>query len=260
MPNILRLQTTDTVYANVFLVRWSTGNDTKGAVHVNVAGQTEDGRIIAELAAARWLLEDRNVCGHDKTGAGLIVRFSAGQVRKLQRGMSSKTHLIPYAEFLWTRFLGATIEVEVQDFDWADFAIAGEPELLKVTHARPELLPVHGGGVVAVTPYFVRRYVERFDRDPTRAWRELKLLLAHPSMTAVKVRRRRALDDVKHRSVGQHYLLPKIPKKNKKDKSLPRQEIVVVLAAVGRRAASETLTIYPATESLLKRLTPVQGA
>lgn len=260
MSNILRLLTQETECPSEFLVRWSTGNLTNGIVRIVFTVDIEDGRIAAELCAARWLLEERNVCGHDKTGTGLILRFSSGQVRKLKRGLSQKTGLIPYAEFLWTRFLGATIEVEVQDCDWAKFDVENEPDVLKVDAPRPEILSICGAGDVAVTPYFVRRYVERFKREPGRAWRELRELLAHPTLTPVKVKRRRAVEDLKHRSAGQHFLLPRIPKRRKSDKSLPRQEMVIVLAPTGKRAGPETLTIYPADETFLKRLTPIQAA
>ncbi len=256
MTNRLRLYTEDTGLENEFLVRWMAGLDVKGAVQVRLVVPVEDGRIAAELAAARWLLEEKNVSGHDKAGAGLYLYFSNGAVKKLRRGESSKRHLIKYAEFLWTRFLGASIDVETHNLDWIDFDISQSTDLLEVGGPLPELISVHGAGDVALTPYFVQRYIERFSRKPTRAWREIRALLSNPSLQPVSLKRRRVLEDVKHRSAGEYFYLPKRAKTSK-NQDLPKREMIVVLTRAGTKWGRELLTVYEVDYRLQKRITSI---
>ncbi len=240
MSNRLRLFTVQGRDDAHFVVRWMTGLDTKGVVEVAVDKDKADGRIVAELCAARWLLEEKNVCGHDKAGAGLEIYFSSGAVKKLQRGESSKQHLVQFAEFLWTRFLGASIDVENRDVSWADFECSVDIGKIVVGAPVPELISVTGAGAVRLTPYVVRRYVERFNRKPTKAWRELRDLLSKPELRRITIARRKLIEDVKHRKAAEYFFLPS-------------HELVVVVSHIKMSGVPDLITAYRADKKLQSR-------
>lgn len=239
MTNRLRLYTEHTDLPCVYRVRWMTGLDTKGIVLVTVSDDIDDGKVAAELAVARWLLEVHNVCGHDKTGAGLVLYFSAGAVKKLARGESAKNWLARYAHFLRTRFYGAEIAVENRDHDWTSFE--AEPLSLDATTREIDLLDMRGAGRVELTAHAIEQYAERFERKAVRAWRELRALMVDPKLYEVKFRRRRGTSDIHHRTAGRYFYLPS------------RDIIFVVTNSVGMEPA-KVVTIYPADQQLKLRL------
>ena len=189
MGNRLRLFTEPTNDATVFQVRWMTGTDKKGIVRVSVPDASDDGHLVAELGAARYLLEAQHVCGHDKTGAGLELVFSAGAIKKLARRSSARTGLVRYAHFLQTRFIGASILVENRAPDWIDFDDAAPQAIV----ARPDIerLTLHGFGAIEMTAHALEKYIERFNKKIPRAWRDLRKLMQDPKMIEVVLHKKR---------------------------------------------------------------------
>lgn len=237
--NKLRLFTEKTSTDGSYLVRWMTGTDTKGIVQVDVPADVEDGKIASELVAARWLLEEANVCGHDKSGAGLIIYFSTGAAKKLLRGESAKGSLAKYAHFLRTRFLGAEIEVESRPQHWAVFdAIATRIDARSV---KLEKLQLRGFGEVELTAHALEQYVERLERKPTRAWRELRLLLLDPKLYEVNINRRRVTANLAHRNAGRYFYLP-------------NRDIIFVVTEANSFTPARVVTIYAADEETKLRL------
>lgn len=173
--NYLNVLTVPTVDPLVFDTYWATGQTAKGRVIVTVTPDfPDDGRIVAELGAVRYLLEDRNVCGHDKTARGLVVTCSCGAIRKLLREESFKSYLAPYANFLRTRFLGIAVEVEKRKLAWADEGCDRDTAELVVDAPIPASLHLGEFGEVEITGHAVQRYAERFGVRPDRAWRRLR--------------------------------------------------------------------------------------
>ncbi len=117
--NDLHLITQPTEDPCVFDTYWMTGLKAKGRVRLTVP-EMDDPLTAAELAAINYLLTVKNVAGQDKSGTGLRIWVSRGAIKKLLRESSAKAYLVPYANFLRTRFLGAAIEVEARDHTWAD--------------------------------------------------------------------------------------------------------------------------------------------
>ena len=77
--NLLSLTTNPTEDPLVFDTCWMTGLIQKGRVRVTVP-RLDDGRTAAELASTQYLLTVKNVCGHNKAGAGLVIRASSSTV------------------------------------------------------------------------------------------------------------------------------------------------------------------------------------
>jgi hypothetical protein len=237
--NKLRLFTERTSTDGSYLVRWMTGTDTKGAVQVDVPIDVEDGKVASELVAARWLLEEANVCGHDKSGAGLIIYFSTGASKKLLRGESAKGSLAKYAHFLRTRFLGADIEVESRPQQWTAFdAVATRIDARTI---KVERLHLRGLGDVELTAHALEQYVERFERKPTRAWRELRLLLQDPKLYEVIINRRRVTTNLAHRNAGRFFYLP-------------NRDLIFVVTEANHFAPARIVTIYAADAETKLRL------
>jgi hypothetical protein len=188
-------------------VYWMTGNNKKGIIRAQLDPELEDTRICAELAVIRYLLEDRNVAGHDKSGAGLCLTVSCGAIRKLALGDSAKEHLAGFAQFLRTRFLGCGIRV-VHRLDRSFEGVFVEREVLTVHEPLLDTLYLHGVGEVVITAHAVAQYVLRFGRKPERAWRELRSLAASDSVGPFMAPHRGALADLKHRRPGKLFLHP----------------------------------------------------
>lgn len=205
MSNRLRLFTEATTSPVTYLVKWMTGLDTRGVVVVTVPSQMEDARVVAELSAARWLLEQKNVCGHDKTGAGLELVVSAGAIKKLARCGSAKSCLLRYAHFLRTRFVGAGITVENRDLDWIDFMSDDNETLLALPDE--ERLYLRGFGPVEITSHAIDKYAERFNRKITRAWREIRQLIQDDELVEVSFENRRS--GIIRAQCSKYFFLPK---------------------------------------------------
>lgn len=172
--NLLSLTTNPTEDPLVFDTCWMTGLIEKGRVRVTVP-RLDDGRTAAELAATQYLLTVKNVCGHNKAGAGLVIRASSSTVLDLANlGTSQKSYLAPYANFLRTRFLGVTIEHAEAPFVWADELCEQQLDFIEVEKPSLTVIDIAEVGPVELTAHAVEKYVKRFDRKPEKAWRELQ--------------------------------------------------------------------------------------
>lgn len=230
--NELTLYTKKTTDPYVFETRWMTGLQTKGLVRVHLPDM-EDARIAAELAAAEHLLVERNVCGHNKSGSGLIVTFSVGTIKKLMREDSTKEHLARFANFMRTRFLGAVIEVEAKKHTWATDDCLARVEDIVVTQPRLTTIEVKGLGPVELTAHAVEQYITRFQRPEVKAWRELQDLAS--SVEPYQMPGRTAKADVRHRRPGSHWI------------DASRQRVLVITPPVGPGRLPSIVTVVPPT-------------
>lgn len=199
--NDLHVLTKTTQEPKVFDVYWMTGLVQKGLVRTTVTLQ-DDCRIAAELSTLQYLLETKNVCGHNKAGAGLRLWVSCGAILKLLKQESDKFYLSPYANFLKTRFLGLEIEVQKKKVDWADELCNRQVDEIRVVTPTMTVIEVAGVGRVELTAHAVDRYIERFERPPAKAWRELTRLAKEARPLVVN---RREVHDLKHRNPGAFY-------------------------------------------------------
>lgn len=186
---------------DVYNVFWMAGLERKGLLKVKTKPFLAGRFVAAELAGIKWLLETANVCGHDKTGAGLQLFFSSAETLDLVEKRSVASHLAPYANFLHTRFYGCEVDLD-SDKWWVSDGC--EKEVAEIS-AEPTLTSLHIPclGEVELTAHAVEMYVLRFDRKPTRAWREL---LKH-AQTAKEIHfvDRHPVFDVQHKNPGKHY-------------------------------------------------------
>ena len=204
--NLLSLTTNPTGDPLVFDTCWMTGLIQKGRVRVAVP-RLDDGRTAAELAAAQYLLTVKNVCGHNKAGAGLIIRASSSTILELANGTSLKSYLAPYANFLRTRFLGVTIEHAEAPFIWADELCEQQVDFIGVEKPSVTVIEITDVGPVELTAHAVAKYVKRFDRKPEKAWRELQRIGRDGKLANLVGRK--VLHDIKHRHPGRYVLDPK---------------------------------------------------
>lgn len=201
--NELYLATNPTEDPCVFDTYWKTGLVTKGRVRITVP-YLHDGKTAAELSAAKYLLETKCVCGHNKAGSGLILFTSCGTIQDLLLAESDKIYLAPYANFLRTRFLGAEISVAEAPYEWADERCETQVDFVEITSPGVTTIEVAGIGQVELTVHAIDRYMERFERPGEKAWREL-IRLAKEVKPVVLVGRN-VFNDIKHRRPAQHLL------------------------------------------------------
>jgi len=226
--NRLKLMTRS-LGSSQYSVLWRTGAAHCGVLNVTIAHAVQDEPIAAELLAAQYLLEQKNVCGHDKTGAGLEITFSFGAIKKLMRAESAKAHLSPYATFLRTRFLGAKLNIDPRRSDNGDGQIR---ESISFASYIPEELQAAGIGSIELTSHAVEQFIERFNRKETRAWRDLRDWLSENKSVPYVHNRRSALANIKHRRLGQFYLLP------------DRELVLVVTPASSMQINPKLVTVY----------------
>ncbi len=188
--NFLKTYTRTTGEPDTFLVYWTNTNiSLKGLLKVRVTAEIEDNNVVAELAAMRYLLEDKGVVGNMVVGnANTQLIVSLGAIRKLQRKQSDKAHLAPYANFLTTRFTGSPITVG-KDTDWFDGLPLPVAEELLVSEPCRESLMIAGCGSVAVTSHVLEKLAARHlperDRSAQSAWKMLRAVAADTSMREV---------------------------------------------------------------------------
>ncbi len=201
--NELHLTTNPTHNPRVFDTCWMTGLERKGRIQITVP-HLDDARTAAELAAMEHLLTKMNVCGHNKAGAGLIIHASCRAILDLMNGVSPHGHLAPYVNFLRTRFFGATVRICEAPFVWADERCEAQVTYMEVDEPAVTVIDVAGVGEVELTAHAVEKYVNRFERQPVKAWREL-IRIAREVKPAV-LEGRNVLHDVKHRRPGRYVI------------------------------------------------------
>ena len=199
--NELHLTTNPTHNPRVFDTCWMTGLERKGRIQITVPN-LDDARTAAELAAMEHLLTKMNVCGHNKAGAGLIIHASCRAILDLMNGVSPHGHLAPYVNFLRTRFFGATVKICEAPFVWADERCEAQVTYVEVNEPAVTVIEVAGVGEVELTAHAVEKYVNRFERQPVKAWREL-IRIAREAKPAV-LEGRKVLHDIKHRRPGRY--------------------------------------------------------
>lgn len=157
-----------------YLVSWRTGLATRGRLRVHVPPALPDSRIAAELGAMRHLLEDRDACGNAKTGKGLNLKVSCGAIRKLMQADSAKEHLVGYAAFLRTRFVGCAIDVANRDTDWV--REEGEWPMEEIVAKNHSHAVIQAGelGDVALTGHAMERFIEHMGVSPENAFKRIK--------------------------------------------------------------------------------------
>jgi hypothetical protein len=190
--NMLKTHTIHTQQSETFLVYWTNSPIRPGGLlKVRVQPTMEDPQIAAELAAMKFLLEEKRVIGTNLVGnpnTRLIV--SQGAIRKLLLKKSDKSHLSPYANFLTTRFAGCQLTVE-KDTRWFDGFSPDSIEDMLVREPRREMVKVTGIGDVSVTQHVLVRYAEHFLPETTKdkvtplAWKKVIEAASDPLLREV---------------------------------------------------------------------------
>ena len=190
--NKLKVYSRPTDCPNTFQVFW-TNNPLRpgGVIDITVLDQVDDKIVIAELRAIQYLLEDRCALGDHVIGnSNTRLTVSLGAIRKLKHGRSDKAHLVRYAEFLCTRFVGCQIEVDKDDRIFR--GTPSEHAVLSVSAPVLETIHVHGFGEVAVTRHVLERLADRLPADratgPADVWKHLQRMASDRSVHEVSRR------------------------------------------------------------------------
>lgn len=169
------------------LVFWRTGTKRKGILDVRLDFAHEEADLVAELIAIRYLLFDKQVFDRSPgDGAGYLLRVSKGAIRKLARGVSSKTFAIKFAAFLTGRMKGIEIEVS-QSREHMEEMGEGDVEVLdaerqKYTQVHDEI-DTPAIGPVLVTRHALERFQARLSTgDPKKPWASLAGRLRNPDL------------------------------------------------------------------------------
>jgi hypothetical protein len=178
--NILKTYAVATSEPDQFLVYWTNSPvNPRGVLKIRITANIEDRAIAAELAAVKHLLDQKCVLGQKLVGnAGIRISVSSGAIRKLMLRKSNKMHLIPFAQFLTTRYAGCQLSVS-KDKRWFEGFVPNAVEDLLVSRPQFETIHVRGIGDVIVTQHILDRFAERFlydtplDKRTSMAWRKL---------------------------------------------------------------------------------------
>lgn len=199
--NALYLATRATKDPCVFDTYWATGLRTKGRIRVTVP-LIEGARVAAELSSAQYLLVEKNVCGHDKTGAGLSIHTSCPEIFDLLAGTSENTRLVQYCKFLRTRFIGTKLKYDTPPYRWADEQCETNVCVLQVTKPPKTLIEIAGVGQAELTAYAMERFIDRFEKKPEKAWR--KLISIAKEVKPAKLVGRSVFSNIKYRRPGRY--------------------------------------------------------
>jgi hypothetical protein len=189
--NRLSLHTFASDESHLFAVCWRTGERTFGLVKVEMAERVGtdplEREVAAELVAMRYLLEEREVCGTGKVGAGLMITTRYRDVQQLCESEHPSPYLAAHAAFLRVRFIGCRICLEYEsEPDWLGpllNAEAVQTDTVQGAIPAPVLLTVGEAGAVEVTWHVISMFCERFNVRKDRAWR----LLERRARSAVRI-------------------------------------------------------------------------
>lgn len=176
-------------------VYWWTGTKNYGALTVKINEDLQDGSLIAELCAIRFLLFEKKVFKVDPTsGHGYKLVVSSGAIKKLYNGKSQKKQAEPYAAFLSARMQGVTIEVghpfgpldhddPNADIDYCE-ATATSFRTIAQTVDTPCI------GPVVVTLHAIQRFKERGNPggdEIQKPWASLVRQLQSPALRRIQL-------------------------------------------------------------------------
>ncbi|WP_341678722.1 hypothetical protein [Niveibacterium sp. SC-1] len=162
-------------------VVWALGTATQGRLHVSVPPNVQDRDTVAELTALHHLLVMLAVFGNDRAGNALYLTVSSGAIRKLMQRRSTKTHLVPYSNFLATRFADASITVEPKAA-WLKPRADKRVEVLELdSHSLEDEIVLRPFGRVALTRHALDQFGMRSNSPeaPSETWRAIRLILAN---------------------------------------------------------------------------------
>ena len=191
----------------------------KGVLHINLPNGIEDGPVIAELSALRYLILEKKMLGHDSAPKGSLIVVSLGAIKKLLRQDTAKSHIVPYGRFLYLALDGCEMDVKkdrtlstlparviLQD----DEPIEAPEITLDAVRSSWPVIPFVAvdNAMVEITRHALERYQERFDTPYVRtAMNGLKKIMTSPIVRELdkgEVSRRNALR--KHQKSGRHFL------------------------------------------------------
>lgn len=237
--NILKTFACPTPLDDTFLVYWTNSTiEPRGVLEIRLAHSIDDRHIAAELYALQYLLEQKCVIGRDLIGNSSIkLVVSRGAIRKLHLRQSDKVHLVPYANFLTTRFAGCEINVN-SDQEWFKGFSPESTEELVVNGPRLETINISGIGEVSVTQHVLERFATRFlpdvapDKVAQTAWKKLIGLTSGTELC--EVARNSLWANLNHADKSVRYFL------NAKYK-------LILVVTQHPRAGMRLVTAYPAT-------------
>lgn len=181
MSSILTVLTKPAPTAGTFDIYWACGRHVQGVVTVTVACKIESPAVAAELVALKHLLEEREVCGTDRTGKSLRLVCSFGAVRKLARGESDHATLAPFALFLRTRFADAEVTTSKDEAFISHTKAHNHVARLVVDAPTASVLAMSDGLRVGVTRHALDAYRVRYQNlVASSAWRALRAAMANP--------------------------------------------------------------------------------
>lgn len=178
---------------NTVQVLWSKGIKTRGVLNVNISNiNTDDNVLVAELAAIRHLLFNKNIFDREIIdGSGMCLKVSRGAIKKLTQSRSSKRDMFSYAAFLRIRMSKAKIVVN-KSSEFLPGPDAYEPERITITDESfkqmHERVTTPAMGDFFVTVHAIEQYVNRIKTGtPDRPWKSLLKRLSHPSLRKMPI-------------------------------------------------------------------------
>lgn len=256
--NILSLITRPGATALEFNVVWANGLQRQGTIRVRLAQEVADPVVAAELGALHHLLVRRAIFGDDRAGravnrdglddqdadpdAGRVqLRVSSGQIRKLMLGTSKKTHLVPFAFFLSSRFYGANVAVS-NDTSWIKPRAAANVEEITVSGALDDWQDVPGVGLSVLSQHALEQLRIRGNGlDPAGAWQQLRRIVKSCTQEVNAGDAKRQRDIARHGYPGRCLYSPQsgwnivITAPNGSDRSMP----VIATVFFDKRGAHE---------------------
>ncbi|KRW83765.1 hypothetical protein [Marinobacter sp. P4B1] len=192
-----------------FLVSWMTANQA-GIIPVHVDIETEDERILAEMAGLRHLLIEKEVLGMARTGEGLTINVSCGAIRKLLQRKSSKKELVKYSTWMRSRFADAIVKApkksispnQVEARMKEQGKVMSDPIVINEDYESRDTIPTTLGQV-CISHHAVYRLEERLGmKNSSAAWRLIRKTLQTDNLTPAELpesvrnkKRRKYCDD-----------------------------------------------------------------
>lgn len=156
-----------------FLCVWKVGRK-QGMVFVSVEVDVPEKAVVAELSAIHYLVEDVQLLGDNRSGANLALTVSSSLIADIKTGKSQRSHLVPFAALLTTKFLDVPTSVN-RDDSWVGEGAGTRVKHLVVTEPMRVLLDVKGHGTIGVTKHGFDQFRTRLNNvGAVDAWKEMQ--------------------------------------------------------------------------------------
>ena len=179
------------LFDNYYGVAWRVGTQRKGIIYIQDIN-IEDPLAAAELVTIKHLLFVKNILKREiLSGEGILLELSCPVIKKIYRGKTTKTHLVPYAHFMQSNLTGVSFSSTAKNDKYLPNP---NDEELNIEHISADdnidynIIDTPALGKIIISSHVIDQYAKRLHSGtPKKPIISLKNRIMHPELSLQKL-------------------------------------------------------------------------